>query len=450
MLSRYCRLPRHRCPQTSTIAGRQGGWFLRWGHPSQSCRMLSTAWALRKEVVQPSSSAADKLDLDAWKSVMKSGSEYEDALKESEEDGEVSPLQATRELVQMWRQAGKLVPEEITEEELQTLMELSTKSSKKRYLKYLAIKEGHKKSKKAKQEKKKNEKALEAASGSAGEEEEEEQSRGHFKNTFMLQFWQRSMDMGYNWRAAQAMQFGQPLVFDMSYDQNMQRREIENTVSQLLESEGWNRRSVDPFHLYFCNLKPEGAYHRELVKRYGTAWDKILVSTTEMQHVQVFPRDRLVYLTADSPNVLRAFDHNKVYIVGSIVDRSIQTGLSLANAKRLQLATARLPLDEYLQWEMGAKNLTLDQMIRILMTLKDSGKWEEALQFVPKRKHDGFYEQQPQQKPQRGNYAGAPQKGRTYTRQEDPKPRVQVYLKNRKFGGTNSSRKEKENWWEIS
>lgn len=64
------------------------------------------------------------------------------------------------------------------------------------------------------------------------------------------------------------MQFGQPLVFDMAYENYMQPKELQYTISQLLESEGWNRRNVDPFHIYFCNLKTDSAYHRELVKRY--------------------------------------------------------------------------------------------------------------------------------------------------------------------------------------
>ncbi|XP_045072264.1 tRNA methyltransferase 10 homolog C [Coregonus clupeaformis] len=308
--------------------------------------------------------------------------------------GDFLPQEATRELVVMWRQAGKLVPESMTDEELGILAELQTKSSKKKYLKYLAIKEGHKKSRKEKQEKRKGERSerfLEddriRPGGLRGEE-------GELKNTFLLQFWGRSLDKLLGWRSAQAMVFGQPLVFDMSYEQQMTRREVENTVSQLMEVEGWNRRAPEPFHLHFCNLQPDGGYRRELVKRYGAeAWERLLITSTEQRHVDLFPRDDLVYLTADSPNVLRTFDNSKVYIVGSMVDRSIQSGLSLANAKRLKLNTARLPLDDFLQWETGAKNLTLDQMIRILLTLKGTGRWEEALEYVPKRKHDGFYQE---------------------------------------------------------
>jgi len=257
-------------------------------------------------------------------------------------------------------------------------------------------KEGHKLARKAKQQQKRAEweaSLMESRGLDSNAEDGDDQNGQKLKNTLFLQFWDRSFDKLLAWRSVQAMVFGQPLVFDMSYHSHMSRREIENTVSQLLEVEGCNRRAVEPFHLHFCNLQPDGPYKQELLKRYGAeTWERLLITSTERQHVDVFPREQLVYLTADSPNVLRTFDHSKVYIIGAMVDRSIQSGLSLANAKRLKLATARLPLDEFLHWDIGAKNLTLDQMIRIMLAIKDTGKWEEALQFVPKRKHDGFHQ----------------------------------------------------------
>ncbi|XP_032416167.1 tRNA methyltransferase 10 homolog C [Xiphophorus hellerii] len=359
----------------------------------------------------------EALDLDKWKSVMRSQAAFQEQklsrgveTTEDDDDDDLesagddvkdsSSLEATRELVSMWRQAGKFVPQEMTEEDLETLAGLTTKSSRKKYLKYLAVKEGHKQARKEKQQKKKADKevSMKQRKELENNEEEEGDQDGHrLKNTMFLQFWDRTLDKLLGWRTAQAMRFGQPIVFDLSYASNMSRREMENTVSQLMEVEGWNRRATEPFHLHFCNLQPDSLYKKELVKRYGAeTWDRLLITSTEQHYIDMFPREQLVYLTADSPNVLRSFDHSKVYIIGALVDKSIQSGLSLANAKRLKLATARLPLDEYLHWEMGAKNLTLDQMIRIMLTIKDSGKWEEALQFVPKRKHDGFYQRQTQ------------------------------------------------------
>ncbi|KAM7015562.1 tRNA methyltransferase 10 homolog C [Tautogolabrus adspersus] len=372
-------------------------------------RTFNTGSPVWKDALQPQtdkSGELDTIDLDKWKSVMRSNVASVEKVNEGEEanedDEKIEPgdglkcsssLEATREMVAMWREAGKLVPQEMTDEQVKILADLTTKSARKKYLKFLAIKEGHKRASKEKQQQRMAEK-----------EAMKEQKRGQdsgaeelSKNTFIRKFWDRTLDQLLAWRSAQAMVFDQPLAIDMSYDSNMSRREVENTVSQLMEVEGWNRRAIEPFHLHFCNLQENGAYMQELLKRYGAeTWDRLLITSSHRQHVDMFPHEQLVYLTADSPNVLRKFDHSKVYIIGALVDRSIQSGLSLANAKRLKLATARLPLNEFLHWEIGAKNLTLDQMIRIMLTIKVTGKWEEALKFVPKRKHDGFHQQKTQ------------------------------------------------------
>ncbi|KAK9542923.1 hypothetical protein VZT92_000745 [Zoarces viviparus] len=382
--------------------------------PHISAGLFSTGIPVWKDALQPKTDnpkEVQTLDLDKWKSVMRAQAAAEES-RQSNEDEEASDedenlkepggdlkdgssLEATRDLVAMWQQAGKLVPQEMTDDEVQMLAELTTKSSRKKYLKYLAIKEGHKRARKEKQQQRKTEKEASMEQRRGRDSDAEEERGPELRSTLILQFWGRSLDKHLAWRTAQAMIFGQPLVFDMSYDSNMARRELENTVTQLMEVEGWNRRATEPYHLHFCNLQADGAYKKELVKRYGAeAWDRLLVTSTDRQHVDRFPREQLVYLTADSPNVLRTYDHSKVYIIGALVDRSIQSGLSLANAKRLNLATARLPLDEFLHWEIGAKNLTLDQMVRIMLTLKETGKWEEALKFVPKRKYDGFHQQQ--------------------------------------------------------
>ncbi|XP_055965213.1 tRNA methyltransferase 10 homolog C isoform X2 [Sorex fumeus] len=328
----------------------------------------------------------EELELDRWKITMKS-SVQEDDVSAVSGNKEEDPLAATRELIEMWRLLGREVPEVISEEELKTIMECPSKSAKKKYLKYLYIREKAKKAKQIKKEMKAE--AMEKARNDRLLESAQEDKQQNF---LFLRLWDRNMNIAMGWKGIQAMQFGQPLVFDMAYDEYMKPREMQHTISQLLESEGWNRRNIDPFHIHFCNLKVDGAYHRELVKRYGEKWDKLLLTTTEKSFVDLFPKDSIIYLTADSPNVMTSFKHDKVYIVGSFVDKNIHPGMSLAKAKRLNLATECLPLDKYLQWETGTKNLTLDQMIRILLCLKNTGSWKEALKFVPMRKHTGYME----------------------------------------------------------
>ncbi|NXN81488.1 TM10C methyltransferase, partial [Bombycilla garrulus] len=340
-------------------------------------RSLSFSLCLKQD---KSCEPSEKLDLDEWKKVMKSGLQ-EEVSETVSEFKELSGLAAARETVDMWRLAGKAVPESISEEQLKTFMECPSKSAKKKYLKYLYLKELHKKNNKRKMDEKRQRK-LEAQDQAS---EMDETKRSPF-----VCLWSSTMDKAYNWRAAQSMIFGQPLVFDMSYEKEMSVREVTNTVSQIVMSESCNRRSVDPFHIHFCNFKDDSLYHREFVKSYREAWDKLLITVTDQCYTEIFPKDKLIYLTADSPKVMKTFDHDKIYVLGSMVDKSIKTGVSLARAKRLGLETAALPLEKYLLWSSGAKNLTLDQMMHILLTLKDTADWKKALEFVPKRKYCGF------------------------------------------------------------
>jgi len=75
----------------------------------------------------------------------------------------------------------------------------------------------------------------------------------------------------------------------------------------------------------------------------------------------------VVYLTADSENVLTSVDPNAIYIIGGIVDRNHMKGETLTKATRDQISTARLPLQEYLPSYRGCKALTVLHVYEILV-----------------------------------------------------------------------------------
>ncbi|XP_006271836.1 tRNA methyltransferase 10 homolog C [Alligator mississippiensis] len=357
---------------------RKNGLFLTSFYKTFPHRTLNLSPCLKDAEPNPS----QKLNLDEWKNVMKSRRQEEicEPTSKCEED---STLTAMREFVEMRRLASRSVPKNVTEEALKTLMELPTKSSRLKYLKFLAEKEKKINARKAKQEKKKQDQ--EELLGTV-----EKRDTDELKNTLLRRFNINTMENLHSWRAANAMIFGQPLVFDMVYENCMSRAELGNAVDQMMECEGFNRKSVDPFHLHYCNLSVDGPYHKGFSKRYGEAWDKLLVTVTEQCYTNLFPRDRLIYLTPDSRKIMTTFEHDKIYIIGSLVDKTGQPRSSFAQARRLNLPTAKLPLDKYLRWTSGRKSLTLNQMLCILLTLKETGDWKKALQFVPQRCYDGF------------------------------------------------------------
>lgn len=185
-----------------------------------------------------------------------------------------------------------------------------------------------------------------------------------------------------------AMQFGQKLVLDCSYDEHMTKRECILAAKQLMLVFAENRIHDQPFDLHFCNANMAGHTLDYLQRHIPTMLNaEFPLNVHTDSYLDHFPHEQLVYLTPHCKNDLTEYDPDKVYIIGAMVDTMHNEPLSLAKAKKHGLQMARLPLDRYLQWGAGSgKSLTLNQMTRIMLDLKTSGDWNKSLSHVPRRK----------------------------------------------------------------
>lgn len=206
-------------------------------------------------------------------------------------------------------------------------------------------------------------------------------------NTIFLFIRDPSMARFYNYRQMYAAMFGQTLVYDLDYESEMSQRELVNAAEQLQEAYGANRVHPDPFNLVFCNLKKGSQYeHRLLQSLPHLHHSNCLVTTTESSYLDLYPKEKLVYLSPDAKQTLR-YDPDTIYIIGALVDKGIQKPLSLAKAKREGIRIAKLPLEDYLRWGQSAsKTLPLNILIKIMLEMKATGDWNRALSFIPKRK----------------------------------------------------------------
>lgn len=123
-----------------------------------------------------------------------------------------------------------------------------------------------------------------------------------------------------------------------------------------------------------------------------------MLTIHDKPYSEVFELDKLVYLTADSPNVIEEIDHTKIYIVGGIVDHnrlkvleifvviSHLKHITLNKATAQNIATAQLPIGKYLHLN-SRKVLTVNQIVEILLNYDVTKNWETAfLKTIPQRK----------------------------------------------------------------
>ncbi|GJQ85216.1 hypothetical protein Trydic_g13057 [Trypoxylus dichotomus] len=289
--------------------------------------------------------------------------------------------------LEVMRQDGNKVPSNsfLRKDYWQELLRLNSRTARKKYLTFLFKLEKKKENMQLKKEKKQEERNKESKLI--------ENTDGHLtyslmQNTILLRVYDSTINNFYNSRLIQAMMFGQKLIVDCGYDKEMTKRENVNCAKQLMLLFGENRINDDPYDLHLCNLNKGSslaeALHRQIVTMYEP-WFPLNIH--EKSYLEVFPKDKLIYLTPNCREEMLEYDHDAVYIIGGIVDKAKNDPLSLAKAKKEGLKMLKLPVDRYLQWRAGSgKNLTLNQMILILLDIKATGDWNYALRHVPKRK----------------------------------------------------------------
>lgn len=299
------------------------------------------------------------------------------------------------------RHNAERVPNQIDPSDWLTLLDMRSNSKRKKYLDYLWRNEKTVENDKAK-------KALKKAEWLAEKKEQEENEDGGMKygllhNTMFMRIYDTTINRFYNGKLIQSLMFEPKIVFDCGYDNAMSSREIHNCAKQLSLAFASNRNHVDPLSLYFCNFNKDGLLKQHLVQNIPTLMqDDFPVVITSQSYLDIFPKNELVYLTPHCRVNLTEYDPDAIYIIGALVDKSNSQPLSLAKAKKEGIRMAKFPIDQYLTWgASSSRSLTLDQSIRIMLDLRHTGDWNEALKNTPTRKLKSAREQQLRYKLQR-------------------------------------------------
>ncbi|XP_026759089.2 mitochondrial ribonuclease P protein 1 homolog isoform X1 [Galleria mellonella] len=288
--------------------------------------------------------------------------------------------------VEVMRQDGRCAPNILLSKHWQHLMQLETRNQRTKYLLYLWKTEKSKENQKAKKEARR--KQLEEMPPEANKEYPDDITYGISERSLFLRIRDQSINNFDNYRNLQAIIHGLPIVIDCSYEDYMVYREAVNAAKQMTFLFGDNRIHRDPFNIHLCNVNTEGSFMKQLEKNIPSlkeSWFPLNIHTKS--YLDIFPKERLVYLTPHCREELTKFDYDAVYIVGCMVDKVNNEPLSLAKAKRDGIKMAKLPLDRYLEWAPGSKkNLNINHMIPILLDLKSTGDWEFSLRHIPRRK----------------------------------------------------------------
>ncbi|XP_067117995.1 RNA (guanine-9-)-methyltransferase domain-containing protein 2 isoform X2 [Osmerus mordax] len=137
------------------------------------------------------------------------------------------------------------------------------------------------------------------------------------------------------------------LVVDCSFDSLMMFKDVRKLHKQIQRCYAENRRTLHPVQFYLTSLGGQLKQNMDETDKGWVNWKDITIKT-EHYH-EVIPREELVYLTSDSPNVLTELDDNKAYVIGGLVDHNHHKGISFERAKELGIQHAQLPLESFVK-----------------------------------------------------------------------------------------------------
>ena len=225
------------------------------------------------------------------------------------------------------------------------------------------------------------------------------------------------------------------VCFDCCFDEQMTWKEKNSLGLQLRYTYSRNRKSVRPVYIDVCSMVKgcETRSHLEKVVGFPESWKGRAFNTYETGIDEVYglrtqsvdgvaaenpaedaksghseleqtgaaddaqaaseleakPKKKLVYLTGDSPNTISTLDNNTTYIIGGIVDRNRLKRAAINRAESLNIPTARLPLEESLDFKGSTRVLTCNHVFEILLKYRENGykDWKDAiLSVLPERK----------------------------------------------------------------
>lgn len=269
------------------------------------CLLSSEAVAEKKE---NSTDQCDELDSKIGK--------YVELASDSEQKKKILMIMMEHEVAVL---EGKRVPSKLSIQDMKELLYMYSVSSRIKYMAFLYDREMRRNTEKRKKEfKKKEREAWFIEKEKLKPPEHIQYGIGH--NTMVLRVRKKSIFRVCNQRMANAVLFDQKIVIDMDYDCFMRKQDCTNCGEQLLELYGANRKNRQPYDLHFCNVDLSSTTMTALQRFMPNLYSPDnFITLSELNYLDLFPKEKLVYITPFAKEPLKKYDHSAVYILGNCI-----------------------------------------------------------------------------------------------------------------------------------
>ncbi|XP_008824394.1 tRNA methyltransferase 10 homolog A [Nannospalax galili] len=174
------------------------------------------------------------------------------------------------------------------------------------------------------------------------------------------------------------------LIIDCSFDELMVLKDIKKLHKQIQRCYAENRRAPHPVQFY---LTSHGGQLKKNMDENDKGWVNWKDIHIKPEHYsELMKKEDLVYLTSDSPNVLKDLDESKAYVIGGLVDHNHHKGITFKQASDYGIEHAQLPLGDFVKMN-SRKVLAVNHVFEIILEYLETRDWQEAFfTILPQRK----------------------------------------------------------------
>ncbi|XP_025241576.1 tRNA methyltransferase 10 homolog A [Theropithecus gelada] len=174
------------------------------------------------------------------------------------------------------------------------------------------------------------------------------------------------------------------LIIDCSFDDLMVLKDIKKLHKQIQRCYAENRRALHPVQIY---LTSHGGQLKKNMDENDKGWVNWKDIHIKPEHYsELIKKEDLIYLTSDSPNILKELDESKAYVIGGLVDHNHHKGLTYKQASDYGINHAQLPLGNFVKMN-SRKVLAVNHVFEIILEYLETRDWQEAFfTILPQRK----------------------------------------------------------------
>jgi len=173
-------------------------------------------------------------------------------------------------------------------------------------------------------------------------------------------------------------------AIDLSFGPQMSPREHRSLANQIVRVFGANRKHPNPMELHLTSVAAarEAAPACLPAEHHLRAW---LQGEGGLFHLQdapacaTWPADETVWLSPDAVEPLEDLSPACVYVLGGLIDRSVDRGASLTRALEHGAVARRLPLREFAPRADVHPILSLLSCWQMLADVGSGASWEESI-----------------------------------------------------------------------